>query len=427
MTARRPRKITKDVAQILLNVRAFFEEEKANRQRIGVDRAVERAPAATGFCRAVVCRLTNEDDLESRSPGLSGLESRARPRCIPPRLAEEIRLAVIAIRKEEKGEPTVDGVLRRLRQSAEEGQIELNLQRASLYKVMRELNFTFSNRPSHYQKAREDPRIIKMRKSYLSEIRKHRAQGRDIFFQDETWIYKNMLRRKAWFREGIAADIPSPSGKGQRVIISHVGSKKGGLLPGALLSYRGANSAQSSDCHSEMNTEVFLDWLGKKVLPKIAELSDSATLVLDRASYRAKLTDFTRPPTTGMRKAALIKCIEKWDGPSDDWPLLWRSKKTNAEMLVEAKRIKPPARYLCQEMADPYGIGILLLPVAHPELNPIELLWAQIKDECAKGNQQMKLAELEKAAKQHFESFSVNDWEAFEEHAVGVESKYLDN
>ena len=192
----------------------------------------------------------------------------------PSAAAEGIRLASIAIRKEEKVEPTLDGILRRLQQCAEEGTIEWNWSRASLHRVMTDLMYSFSDRPSHYDKAREDPRITEMRKSYLDEIKKHRSEGRDIFYQDETWLIKNMLKAKIWTRGDIAEDIPTASGKGESSIISHVGSKKVGLLPGALLLYRGARSAKSSDYHSEMNAEVFLDWLGRKVLPKTVKLSD---------------------------------------------------------------------------------------------------------------------------------------------------------
>ena len=65
-----------------------------------------------------------------------------------------------------------------------------------------------------------------------------------------------------------------------------------------------------------MNAEVLLDWLGKNVLPAIAEISSSATFVLDLASYHSILTDFTRLPTTKGNKADFTKCIEKWDGLS---------------------------------------------------------------------------------------------------------------
>ena len=50
---------------------------------------------------------------------------------------------------------------------------------------------------SHYEKAREHSRILEVRKSYLNEIKKYRAEGREMFCEDETWIFKNMLKAKA--------------------------------------------------------------------------------------------------------------------------------------------------------------------------------------------------------------------------------------
>ena len=108
-----------------------------------------------------------------------------------------------------------------------------------------------------------------------------------------------MLKWKVWLREDIPAEIPALSGKGKRLIIARAGSKKAGLLSDALLLYRGANSPKSSD------------WLCKKALPSIAQISKKAALALDRAAYRAMLAERAKPPAAKANKAELIKCIKK--------------------------------------------------------------------------------------------------------------------
>ena len=53
----------------------------------------------------------------------------------------------------------------------------------------------------------------------------------NIYYQDETWMNKNMAPNKIWkYGEDGAVHYKVPSGKGERSIISHVGSATTGLL-----------------------------------------------------------------------------------------------------------------------------------------------------------------------------------------------------
>ena len=114
-------------------------------------------------------------------------------------------------------------------------------------------------------------------------------------------------------------------------------------------------------------------------------LGKKSVLVLDGATYHTKIIDDTPSPTRGWRKAQLVDAIRRWGGPSnDDWPLTRALNKTNKQILEEARRLKPTPAYEIQKIADSFEIGdfcikILFLPVAHPELNPVEMVWGRIK------------------------------------------------
>lgn len=82
------------------------------------------------------------------------------------------------------------------------------------------------------------------------------------------------------------------SGKGGRIIISHVGSQETGLLAGAGLPLFGRNG--TGDYHKEMNGPTWLKWLEERVLPK----KRGGVLVIDRAPYHLTLTEDARPSTT---------------------------------------------------------------------------------------------------------------------------------
>jgi transposase len=55
----------------------------------------------------------------------------------------------------------------------------------------------------------------------------------------------------------------------------------------------------------------------------------------------------------------------------------------------------PPKEYQAVKDAARFGVEVIFLPVAHPELNPIELMWARVKDQLIKENATMTLSFVE--------------------------------
>jgi len=67
-----------------------------------------------------------------------------------------------------------------------------------------------------------------------------------------------------------------------------------------------------------------------------------------------------------------------------DWPATWSTKETKVQLLEQARLMYPSPKYKIQKIADKFSTGVfelkvLFLPVAHPELNPIEMVWGVIK------------------------------------------------
>lgn len=150
-----------------------------------------------------------------------------------------------------------------------------------------------------------------------------------------------------------------------------------------------------------MNFTVFLKWLEEKVFPKMKSHGHKCVLVIDRAKYHTMLTEETRPPTTQWNKSLLAGFIVKWGTPvPGDWPLIWKRKKTRRQLLECARQVKPNPKYLVQELADKFTDGafiikIIFLPVAHPELNPMEMAWGTVKRAVATANVTFSLSEVE--------------------------------
>ena len=74
-------------------------------------------------------------------------------------------------------------------------------------------------------------------------------------------------------------------------------------------------------------------------------------------------------------------------------------KKSKAQLLECAKSIYPAPKYKIQKIADTFAngefeINVIFMPVAHPELNPIELVWSSIKRYVSTRNHKYRLSDV---------------------------------
>ena len=52
---------------------------------------------------------------------------------------------------------------------------------------------------------------------------------------------------------------------------------------------------------------------------------------------------------------------------------------TRVELASLCKQNKPKSKYMISKIAEKYIVKILFLPVAHAQLNSIELIWSMLK------------------------------------------------
>ena len=236
---------------------------------------------------------------------------------------------------------------------------------------MKSICFIYGERVSHYEHTETIEDVVKMRNNYLTWIDKYRQEGYRIYYQDETWVFKNMTCTKVWrdsSEDKIDEVFTVPSGKGERSILSHVGCAETGLLNECMLLFRGAKSNKSSDYHTEMNWNVFSSWCEKKVFPPLQRTGHKSVLVLDRATYHTALDDDDRWPVTSWNKSRLCSAIDRWGGAPDDWPLTWKRRKSKNDLLEQSRRMYPSPKYKIQKIADKFecalfNIKIIFLPV----------------------------------------------------------------
>jgi len=121
-----------------------------------------------------------------------------------------------------------------------------NISRSSLHRLLKSMDFVFTKRGRNTALLeRED--IILWRRNYLREIKRFREEGRPIYYLDETWVNAGDVNSKIWVDKsvltarmasssGLSTGAVNPTGKGKRLIVSHIGSEDG-FVHGGLLCF----------------------------------------------------------------------------------------------------------------------------------------------------------------------------------------------
>ena len=160
----------------------------------------------------------------------------------------------------------------------------------------------------------------------------------------------------------------------------------------------------------------------EKVFPIIPPKS---VIVVDRAPYHTVLTEKSKPASSKFTKQECAKWIVEHKVHfkklkiADDFVALRR-----VELAALCQKHKPESKYKIAELAARHGLKIMLLPVAHPELNTIELIWSQLKD-YVKKNIDYSLLDVEKYTKEFFDTFDDSKWRKCIDHVKKIEEQYL--
>ena len=182
-------------------------------------------------------------------------------------------------------------------------------------------------------------------------------------YMDETWVNQNHCTDYMWLPND-GSDAPKiPSGKGKHLIFLHAGRWSEGLIDGYDLVFLAKSNWKDGDYHQEMNSVVFLEWFENQLMPA---LKNPSLVVLDNATYHNVKTEDTVCPNFSRKKAVFQNYLTQHNIPfsaTDTKKVLWKNK---TKKKTPAWSIKNP----------PFDT----------ELNPIELIWAQVRGFMAKNN-----------------------------------------
>jgi len=77
-----------------------------------------------------------------------------------------------------------------------------------------------------------------------------------------------------------------------------------------------------------------------------------------------------------------------------------------------------------QDLAARFGVAILISPVAHPELNPIEMVWGTVKMSLKRANVTFSVATPRSMAEVEFVNITGEVWARYEDHSITAETYY---
>lgn len=298
---------------------------------------------------------------------------------------------------------------------------DLDLPRLSdrtVYRVLKDIGFE-KQRRRRQSLLIERNDIVAWRQRYLRCIRNYRREGRPVFYVDETWVTAGETKKRVWtdtnvtsakdaFMQGVTVGLTAPSGKGQRLIITHAGSQNG-FVDGTLDVFCGK---KQGDYHEEMDSNRFEAWFQRLLV----NIPRGSVVVMDNAPYHSRRVDSV--PTQKNRKAE----IQAWLTMK---AITWDEEMLKPELLQIVNSVRHlHLRYKVDAMAEDAGCVVLRLPPYHCELNPIELIWAQIKNEVASKNTTFKLADVKVLLEQAMNNVTPDNWSNVVRHVLKLEDKF---
>jgi transposase len=173
------------------------------------------------------------------------------------------------------------------------------------------------------------------------------------FYLDETFLHKNYVRYKILQPLNNSMKIRFKMSIGTMVSIINCMSNNGLL-----------NNSELISINKEINSDIFKQWLKTKLLPP------NSVVVFDNASTHSR--QYSKSPT----QCSTVKTIKNW---LTNNKINFNINAKKQELLNIVKENTFNKNYSVDEIIRSFGNIPLRLPTYHCDLNPIELVWAQLK------------------------------------------------
>ncbi|KAM7315596.1 uncharacterized protein ISCGN_005379 [Ixodes scapularis] len=310
--------------------------------------------------------------------------------------------------------PTVTKIREALIEALKDDEVAVERSPSTVYRLLHDIGFELQKRSRNSLLIEKDD-ILVWRAKYLRSILKFRAEGKAIYYLDETWVNAGHTVNKIWFdttvrsardagNRGLSTGLKNPSGKGSRLIVTHVGGDQG-FVEGCLDIFHGV---KSGDYHDEMDGNRFEHWFDLF----LTKVEPGSVIVMDNASC---------VPTKSSTKSV----IQEWLSSKG---IDWDKDMLKVELISLVSQVRRKfLSYRVDTRAETVGCTVLRLPPYHCELNPIELIWGQVKNEVARSNSSFKLKDVKVLLEQAIKNITKDNWTAAIQHVKKMEKQFWEN
>ncbi|XP_054259724.1 uncharacterized protein LOC128984429 [Macrosteles quadrilineatus] len=165
-----------------------------------------------------------------------------------------------------------------------------------------------------------------------------------------------------------------------------------------------------------MNKGNYKKWLEELLIPN---LPANSVVVVDNAPYHNTVIE--KVPNSGSTKQEMRNWLDKMN-------IAYTNDMLKPTLYALICRNKPAyKKYEIDEILSKHNHTCLRLPPYHPDLNPIENIWAIVKGWVASRNTTYKIADVKKLCEDKFGSMTENDWLPLCRHVLKTEADYWES
>ena len=409
---------SRSVLDNALALRHLAEHQAAGRSFDAAVKAVARADIASpATIRSIALHFIDTNTLPQRPTAHRGRGNPAHPLCAPlePSLEAELlihrRLEEVKDRNLYESSTTLRASLR--------FELSIDLSERTMLRWLHALGYTYG-RKRFVGAIKPACRFVRMRKfiaEYAAALREQQEGDAVVVYMDESYVHDRHSSPMLWYSKSSPTlnEVQGDDSGGQRLMIVHAMTRHGMLeQPGAvatnLLTERVPTAelifetlgADSSDYHTAMDGDRFLLWLRNRLLPAFAARypGKRMLLVLDNATYHHIHGDdwitpsqMNVPECVSFLQHHRVNSIETPRGVFAADTFGQRDKKKapaplrpELQAAVRAHLDAHPGinRTEVEKAMTAAGHGLVYTPPFAPEVQPIELAWAQAKTQVAR-------------------------------------------
>lgn len=358
------RQLHPEVVDLVVRLKQHYDNERRTQRTISTRNPAGRTAEALGFGIATVKRIMAR---HVRGEQVCDVQRPGRP---PGPVFDGVQPLVRGfVRAENLAGRRVSIARVQAFLSDESG---ANVPRMTLWRALNRWGFTYGQ-GSRRNSLKEKDYVIRARREYLRAKRGNRGQdglaNRYEIYLDETYVNKNHSAKFTWYPEEDGPWVNKPSGVGPRLIVVHAVSRDG-WIDGAELVFLAKK--RTGDYHGQMNWSNFSKWFETQLMPNVPE---NSIVVLDNAKYHNVFVEDAFP-NSGSTKEELRNWLTRNDHA-------WHADMLKSELMEKCVRWAAVPEFKLDRLATSKGITILRTPPYHPELQPIEICWAVVKNHVA--------------------------------------------